>query len=103
MEISNKTNISQYGTPVLCHKVIIPIDSTNIVKRKCPDGFACNPVIVGDNIVIPYLYNPFIPDEDWTIEVFKVLREDVEYKVTSYEYLGTVVKDNIIYNVMRVL
>lgn len=97
-----KTNL-KYGSSIKCFEVKLPLSSSQILTRSIPNGFICNPVIKGNDIVIPVLYNPFMPDEDWYDTLFKVMRNDQEYELGSYEYIGTVSQDLIIYNIMRVL
>lgn len=81
----------------------IPVDAKVVRKINCPHGIIGHVFTDGEDIVIPILYDPTQPDEDWAYKVFKVLPDGETYSVGSYRYLGTISKDKIFNTIIEVL
>ena len=65
---------------------------------------ACGDVFVSDDkFIIPIIFDPYQADEDWIEYEFKVISEDDEYTIGSYEYLSSIEFKEKYYTIMRLL
>ena len=90
-------------SPIKIFYAEIPINAK--IKRtiQCPLG-ACGDVFVSDDkFIIPIIFDPYQADEDWIEYEFKVISEDDEYTIGSYEYLSSIEFKEKYYTIMRLL
>jgi hypothetical protein len=90
-------------SPIKTFYAEIPINAKVVRKVLCPLGFCGNVFVSNDKFIIPILYDPYQPDEDWEEQRFKVLSNEDEYTIGSYQYLSSIEFKGQYYNIMRLM
>ena len=79
-------------------------DKKNIQKIEVPNGVYGNILWDGNKILLPVIYDPFTPDEEWYKIKIKIYRGMTEYEGgDSYQYLGSVIINKELVTVLRIL